>query len=184
MGDKFADWLLKLLGWRVEAEEMPFPKKYIICVIPHTSNWDFPLGLIVRRVMRQKIGFVGKDSLFRFPFGGLFRRLGGYPVDRRQSHNYVESVASLFRQKEELAICIAPEGTRSKVDKIKTGFYYIAKSAGIPILLCKFDYATKCIGVSKPFYPTEDTAADFKYIYDYFRGVKGKIPENGFLYNG
>lgn len=184
MLNKFADWLLNLLGWRVATEQLPFPKKYIIIVIPHTSNWDFPLGLIARRVMRQHIGFVGKDSLFKFPFGGLFRWLGGYPIDRSKSHNYVESVADLYKKNNELAICIAPEGTRSKVNKLKTGFYYIAKAAGIPIMLCKFDYSTKIISVSKPFYPTDNVDGDFEYIYNYFRGVKGKNPENGFLYNG
>lgn len=175
-------WLLKALGWKIEKEEWPFPPKYVFIVVPHTSNWDFPLGLMVRSALGIDIKYVGKASLFRGPLGGIFRWLGGYPVDRSKHSNFVDSVVAIFNSKEKFAITIAPEGTRKKVDQLKTGFYFIAKGARVPILLCRFDWQNKRIGISKSFYPTDDMQADFDFIYNYFRGVKGKNPENSFLY--
>lgn len=179
----FSNWILKTLGWKIKVTTLPFPDKYIIIVIPHTSNWDFPLGLLCRSALGEKIRFIGKHSLFRPPFGALFRWMGGYPVDRSQSHNYVESVVAIFNKEKQLGIAIAPEGTRSKVDRLKTGFYYIAKSAGIPILMGKLDYQQRTLEISAPFFPTDDQEADFAFIYNYFRGARGKIPEKGFLYS-
>lgn len=173
-------FILKALGWKVELPPKPWPGKYIIIVIPHTSSWDFPLGLLVRAVLGEDIKYVGKDALFKSLFGFLFRWLGGIPVDRSRRNNFVDAVVDQIKEADDLKICIAPEGTRKRVEKLKTGFYYIAKGAGIPILLCKFDYGNKVIGVSDPFFPTNDIDADFAFIYDYFKGVKGKVPEYSF----
>ncbi len=183
MSSKFSSWILKLLGWRVETETWPLPPKYVLAVVPHTSNIDFPLGILARSALGERIVYIGKDSLFKFPQGIIFRLLGGHPVDRSKRNNFVDSVVDIYNRHDEFKICIAPEGTRKKVNSLKTGFYYIAKGAGVPILMCKFDYANKVVGISAPFYPTDDIAADFKVIDDYFRGVKGKIPENSYLYN-
>ncbi|HMQ86955.1 MAG TPA: lysophospholipid acyltransferase family protein [Flavilitoribacter sp.] len=174
-------WLLKALGWQMEIGEWPFPPKYIVIVVPHTSNWDFPLGLMVRSALDVDIKYVGKESLFRGPLGRIFRWLGGYPVDRSKNTNFVDLVADIFNRHETFAIAIAPEGTRSKVDKLKTGFYYIARAAGVPIIMCRFDWSRKKVAFSKPFYTTDDADADFEAIYDFFRGAIGKIPENSFL---
>lgn len=181
MSKTLSRFILRLFGWKVVVQG-ELPPQYVIAVVPHTSNWDFPIGILTRNAMGQYIGFVAKESLFRPPLGAIFRWLGGYPVDRSRSHNYVDAVVDIFKQEKEFKLCIAPEGTRSRVDKLKTGFYYIAKGAGVPILLCKFDYATREVVVSPPFHPTEDVEADLAYIYDFFRGTRGKNPELSFLY--
>ena len=173
-------FLLRTFGWRLDLPPQPWPDKYVIIVIPHTSNWDFPLGLLVRAAMGEDIRYVGKDSLFKSPFGCVFRWLGGIPVDRSRRNNFVDAVVDKIESSDTMKICIAPEGTRKRVDKLKTGFYDIAKGAGIPILFCKFDYGNKVIGVSDPYYPTDDTEADFAAIYNFFKGVNGKVPESSF----
>lgn len=176
-----SEWILKIIKWEVVGGVPDHIKKSIIVVMPHTSNWDFPLGLLTRRAIRRNIGFIAKDSLFVFPFGYFFRWLGGYPVDRSKKANYVQAVADVFRKEKEMLISIAPEGTRKKVDKLKTGFYYIAKEAEIPMIFCSFDYGTRKITFSEPYYPTDDMAKDWEVMLNYFKGVKGKIQENSFL---
>lgn len=175
-------FIYRSIGWRLENHNTVMPPKYIVVVIPHTSNWDFPLGIFVRSIMREDIKFVGKASLFRWPLGPILKAIGGYPVDRSKSTNFVEAVADLFKQKDEFKICITPEGTRKKVDKLKTGFYYISKLAEVPMLLCRFDYDRRVIEFSKPFWPTDDKDADFAYIHEHFRGIHGKRPEYSFGY--
>lgn len=186
MMSKLSKWILGLFGWKIEGrypppEEVP---KAVLIVIPHTSNWDFPLGLLVRSAIGADIKFVGKSSLFKPPHGWLFRALGGYPVDRSKSTNYVQMMVDIFNREKTFHVVIAPEGTRSKVDRLRTGFYYIAKGAGIPIIMCRFDYERKVVEFREPYYPTGDVEKDFEVINDYFRNVKGKNPEQGYLYNG
>lgn len=176
---RISAWILKLLGWSIVGVFPPKDKKYVIAVGPHTSNWDFPLGLLVRSARQAKVVFIGKHTLFKFPYGFIFRWLGGYPVDRRRSTNFVDSVVKIFNEKEEFSVVISPEGTRKKVEKMKTGFYYIAKTAGIPLMLCKFDWQRKEVVFSETFLTTENEKSDFEKIYSYFRGVKGKNPQWG-----
>lgn len=183
MWSKISALILKSLGWRIQIEAYPLPPKYIIAVVPHTSSLDFPMGLLIRSALREDIKFIGKDSLFKFPFGIIFRWLGGYPVDRSKRNNFVDGVVDIFNKKDHFKVSIAPEGTRRKVSSLKTGFYYIAKGAHVPILLCKFDYGHKIIGISAPFFPTDDADADFAFIDNYFRGVHGKNPKNSYLYS-
>lgn len=183
MWSKISAWILKILGWRIQIDTYPLPPKYIIAVVPHTSNLDFPMGLLIRSALREDIKFIGKDSLFKFPLGVIFRWLGGYPVDRSKRSHFVDGVVDIFNKKDQFKVSIAPEGTRRKVNSLKTGFYYIAKGAHVPILLCKFDYGHKIIGISAPFFPTDDVDADFAFIDNYFRGVRGKNPQNGYLYS-
>jgi 1-acyl-sn-glycerol-3-phosphate acyltransferase len=182
MGKKLSIFLLKLFGWKVNFNLDPIPDKFIIAVIPHTSNWDFPLGLFTRSIMGVDSKFIAKQSLFKWPLGGIFKWLGGYPVDRSQHNNFVDTVIDVFNREEKFSTAISPEGTRKRVHKLKTGFYYIAKGAGVPILLCRFDYGNKRVDFSEPFYTTDDKEADFQYIESYFKGVVGKIPENGYMY--
>jgi 1-acyl-sn-glycerol-3-phosphate acyltransferase len=175
-----SSWILKLFGWKIINHIPPELKKYIIAVVPHTSNWDFPLGLLVRSALKLKTGFIGKKSLFAFPHGFLFYWLGGQPVDRKKSTNYVDQVAEVFKRKDRFSMAIAPEGTRKKVKSLKTGFYYIAKKADVPIILCKFDAGSRIVEMSAPFYPGDDKEKDFAFIENYFKDVRGINPENSF----
>ena len=172
----FSSLILKTLGWKVIGRYPEELNKFIIIPIPHTSNWDFPLGILVRTMWdpNRKVKFLGKSSLFKAPYGWFFYWLGGYPVDRSKNNNLVDAVIDLFNSKEKFAIVVAPEGTRKKVDKLKTGFYYIARGANIPLILCKFDFEHREVSFSEPFYTTDDKIADFEFIDNYYRGVKGK----------
>lgn len=182
MGKKLTQFILKLIGWQIRFNVQPVPDKFIIVIVPHTSNWDFFLGLMTRSMMGTDSKFIGKASLFKWPFGGIFKWLGGYPVDRSKKNNFVDSVVDIFNSKEKFSIALSPEGTRKRVEKLKTGFYYIAKGANIPMVLCRFDYGNKVVDFDDPFYATDDVEADFEYINNYFKGVVGKIPENGYMY--
>ena len=175
--------ILKLLGFRVTGNIRDKHKKKITVVVPHTSNWDFPLGLLVKSSIGMKANYIGKNSLFKPPFGWIFKALGGIPVDRSKSSNTVKSIVEAFRKSDEMNIAIAPEGTRKKVKHLKRGFYYIAKSAEIPIILVKFDYKNKEVHFSEPYFPTEDEAADWLYLENYWNGIEGKIPEKSYGYN-
>ena len=155
-------------------------KKMVIVVAPHTSSADFWLGLAVRSHMGMKgVRFLGKKELFQPPFGFIFRWLGGTPVDRKSNNNLVDQVVEKFNRYPHFIIAMSPEGTRQKVDRIRTGFYYIAQKARVPILMVAFDFANKQVVFSEPFDTTEDEAADFKKIINFFGPVQGKMPENG-----
>ncbi len=182
MFSAFCSFMLRILGWKITGDYPYQIQKFIIVVIPHTSNWDFPLGILVRGSIKQNIMFFAKSSLFRFPFVALFRSLGGIPVDRSKSTNFVDAVIKLYNDHDKLATVISPEGTRSKVETLKSGFYYIAKGANIPIILCKFDYENREVNFAKPFHPTDDKDTDFQFFRNYFKNVKGKNPELGWGY--
>ncbi len=173
-------WIMKLFGWKNTGQNPKHLDKYMVVVVPHTSNWDFPLGLLARSAWGLDIKYVGKKEMFRWPFGTLMKWLGGYPVDRSKASNFVSAVVQIIKKKEKFALCIAPEGTRKKVKKLKRGFYYMAKGADIPIVLVTFDYAKKEIHWAEPFMPTDDEDADMRLIYDHFRGAKGKVAANSF----
>ena len=163
--------------------ETPYPqevKKSVIVVFHHTSNWDFPIGVLIRPILNLDSHYVGKKSLFFFPLGVIMRWLGGVPVDRSKHNNFVDAVAALFQNRESFKITLTPEGTRSKVTSLKSGFYYIAIKAGVPIVPCKFDWGSKTLGFGQPFYPTGDYETDLPQILSYFKGVKGKYPENDY----
>lgn len=182
-GSKFSKFIFNLFGWKATVETDNFPPKYIVIVLPHTSNWDFPKGILARKIIGQDIKFIAKKSLFKWPLGILMRALGGYPVDRSKHSNFVDAVVALFDSKERFIITITPEGTRKKVDRLKSGFYYIAKGANIPIVLCKFDYENKEIHFGTPRFVKDTLEEEIEYIGDYFKQVKGKIPEFGYLYD-
>lgn len=169
----------KLLGWHLEGNvdfSKDTVKKAVIIAVPHTSWHDFYIGLLIRRIVGVKSNFVAKKELFVWPFGYYFRALGGAPLDRRPGQNKVEAIAKLFDTKEEFRLALSPEGTRKKVEQWKTGFYYIAKKAQVPIIMFTFDFEHKKNKVSEPFYPTDNIEADFKFMHEFFKGVKGKIP--------
>ena len=169
----------KLLGWKIVGS-FPDLNKMVVMVIPHTSWHDFYVGVFVRAISRIEINFIGKKELFKWPFGAYFRWMGGAPIDRTPGQDKVKSIANIFKQREVFRLALAPEGTRKKVDKLKTGFYFIAKEAEVPIVMVAFDYGKKTVKISAPFYPTDYQEADFKFMESYFVGVVGKIPEYSF----
>jgi 1-acyl-sn-glycerol-3-phosphate acyltransferase len=157
-------------------------KKSIFIVAPHTSNWDFMIGLAYRNYLGlNHVQYLGKKELFRPPYGFLFRWIGGIPVDRRSSHNLVEDVVRIFKERDRLSIALAPEGTRKKVDKLRTGFYYIALNAMVPIIMVGLDYKNKTL----PFglmTPSGDFEKDMEVIYGFYRTIEGKNPELGLMH--
>lgn len=170
----------KVLKWKLIGSFPEHLKKYIVIAVPHTSWHDFYIGLLIRKITETPINFVAKKELFKWPFGMYFRSVGGVALDRTSGQNKVEVIAQLFREREEFRLNIAPEGTRKKVDAWKTGFYYIAKAAKVPIVMVTFDFGKKQNVISEPFYPTQNMAADFKVMHHFFKDVKGKIPEYSF----
>ena len=168
----------KLLGWQVSGfTHINSIKKAVIIGAPHTHWMDFPIGVLVRSVLGVKTNYVGKKSLFKWPYGWFFRWLGGAPVERKSNENQVEAIARIFNEREEFRIALAPEGTRKKVDKWRTGFYYIAKTANVPIIMFTLDFENKTNHFSEPFHLSGDKEADFKVIKEFYKDVKGKIPE-------
>lgn len=172
--------ILKTLGWK-SANQFPYHlKKYVIIVGPHTSNWDFVIGVLFRKALcLERARYLGKKELFDPPFGFLFRWLGGYPVDRGQNKNMVDEVVKIFNTHEEFGIALSPEGTRKRVDKLRTGFYNIAKGANVPIVMVGLDFANKQVFFSNPFYASDNQEADFEHILKFFRPIQGKTPEHG-----
>jgi 1-acyl-sn-glycerol-3-phosphate acyltransferase len=170
----------KILGWKLAGNlnmSVNAVKKAVIIAAPHTSWVDFPLGVLLRSVIGVKTNFVGKKELFVFPLGWIFRALGGAPLDRYTKENKVQAIAKLFQNKDEFRMAMSPEGTRKKVDKWRTGFYYIAKEAKVPIIMFTLDFGKKQSEISEPFYPTDDKEADFKFMKNFFKDAVGKIPE-------
>ena len=170
----FARFILSIiLGWKMD--ELPTDiKKYVIIAAPHTSWVDFPIAMLYRVATGVMVHYVGKDSLFKGPFGFLFRKLGGFPVDRSSNNNTVDYIVSKFNASENFKLGLSPEGTRKKVDKWKTGFYFIAKGAGVPVVMATLDFGNKYIKVSEPFYPTSNKDKDFEFMKGFFKNVKGK----------
>jgi len=173
--------LFRVAGFRIVGEIPADLKKYLVIAAPHTSWLDFPLGLLIRSIIQRDIRFIGKESLFKGPFGLLFHALGGYPVNREQRSNMVDTMVEIFSLHDQFAIAISPEGTRKRVDKFKTGFYHIAKGAGIPIVMVQFDFEHRKVVIAEPFYPTADKDRDLAFIWQYFKGVKGKVPDYSIL---
>ena len=154
--------------------------KFVVAVAPHTSNWDFPIGLAARSILRiRNAQFLGKSQLFKPPIGWFFRMLGGHPVDRNSSHDMVDQVVKIFSQHEKFILAMAPEGTRKKVDKLRTGFYYIAKGANVPIVPVAFDFGKKEVIVGKLLLPGHNMEADIETLLAFYRTVQGKNPELG-----
>lgn len=170
----------RLMGWKIEGSFDKNVKKCIAMVLPHTSWHDFYLGIFTRGISGVKINFVAKKELFRFPFGFYFRWMGGEPINRSESLNKVDAIVKVFETHEEFRLAIAPEGTRKKVKDIKTGFYYIAVKANVPIIPVAFDFGRKTISIGKPFYPTANYETDLKILLKHFEGAFGKIPDKGF----
>jgi 1-acyl-sn-glycerol-3-phosphate acyltransferase len=177
MLSKLSMWTLNMLGWSANAD-FPEVDKYVVIAAPHTSNWDFPLGIIAAKAMKLRVHWLGKHTLFRWPTAWFFRAIGGTPVQRDKHMNYIQQMVKLFEQPGPLVLALAPEGTRAKTDHWKSGFYHIARAAGVPIAMCYFDFANKRVGVGGTFYPGDDIDEDFKLIRRFYQNRSGKIPAN------
>lgn len=170
--------MLRRLGWTLTGCMPANTPQSVIIAAPHTSNWDFPYTLMVAFAMKLNIQWMGKQQLFRFPFKHLMRWLGGIPVDRSQANNLVEaSVQTLLHAPSTLHLVVPPEGTRSKSPHWKTGFYFIALGAQVPIVLGYMDFSTKHSGLGPSFLPTGNLEADMAHIKAFYAGFKGKNPE-------
>lgn len=171
----FSTGFLKLTGWRVEGALPAHADRSVLIAAPHTSNWDLPYTLMVAFALRLNIRWMGKQSLFRAPFGGVMRWLGGIAVNRAQSTNLVAASAQAIREADgPLQLIVPPEGTRSKTRYWKTGFYYIAREAQVPIVMAYMDYERKISGLGPLFEPTGDVEADMAAIKAFYAPFKGK----------
>ncbi|MEN8703796.1 MAG: 1-acyl-sn-glycerol-3-phosphate acyltransferase [Polaribacter sp.] len=166
-----------VLGWQIQGSFPKDLKKYVVIAAPHTSWLDFPIAILTRLCTGVMIHFIGKASLFKGPFGFVFRALGGTPVNRDKNNDMVSAIIAMFNDREEFKLGLSPEGTRQKVKEWKTGFYYIAKGANVPIVMATLDFENKKVKLSLPYYTTDNKESDFKFFRDYFVNVKGKKPE-------
>ena len=177
---KFSRWIFKTLGWKAIVTVVE-PPKSVICVAPHTSNWDFIIGKFFYWSLNRKSGFLMKKSWFFFPFGFFLRSMGGIAVDRTKRTSVTEQMADEFNNHKKFHLAITPEGTRKQVFKWKMGFYHIAVKANVPIQLAYIDYVKKEMGITGIIYPTGDEKSDFAKIQDFYKDVIGKHPERFYV---
>lgn len=173
LGGALCRALLRLCGWRF-AGELPDVAKLVLIAAPHSSNWDGFFGLLFKVALRLDIRFVGKREVFFWPLGPILRRLGGIPIDRAAAHDLVAQVADQFASSERLWFGLAPEGTRKKVAKWRSGFWHIARAAQVPILPAYFDYPNRTIGVGPLLVPGDSYEADMARLRAFYAPIRGK----------
>jgi 1-acyl-sn-glycerol-3-phosphate acyltransferase len=166
--------ILKLLNYKLDVENIPKEKKYVLVFAPHTSWTDFAVGKIALTAMGVKPTFLIKKEFFFFPIGHYLRYLGGYPVDRKRTQKLTDTLAEFINEKDEIVLLITPEGTRKKVETWKRGFYYIARNAGVSIALGYLDYRDKRGGIGPVFKPTGNYETDLEEIQNFYRGMRGR----------
>jgi len=174
--------IFKMWGWK-KVGEIPnhIPKKLYV-VVPHTSNWDFPVGICLKFGFKMEVGFIAKASLFKFPFAWFFKSLGGIPVNRKKTQGFKDAVVEMINSRERFCTSIAPEGRRGKVENLKTGFYHIAKAANIPIVYVKFDWGKKIAEFGEPRMVAETVKEELEYAANHFKDTIGYVPEKSFGY--
>ena len=165
------------MGWEIIGS-LNYPKKCIVISAPHTSNWDFLIGRCYAYIIGIRPKYLIKSELFFPVLGTLFKWNGGIPVYRKSQHNIVDQIVTRFSNTDELILGIAPEGTRKRVEKWKTGFYHLANITNLPILLLAMDYKNKQVGVINQLITSDDIQKDMLFIQDQFKNIEGKIPEN------
>ncbi len=173
----FACSLLKIMGWNIKGTSPDIPQ-YLCIAAPHTSNWDMFYFLLLASAMNVKLSFMAKRSLFKPPFGFLTRMLGGISIDRSKDSNVVDATIRVFREQERVVIALLPEATRTRTDHWKSGFYFIAQGANVPIVMFYMDFSRKEGGSSQPFYLTGDPDFDMDHIRAFYAGKQGHTPEN------
>jgi len=168
--------LFKAQDWQVQGQRPTHPK-FVLIAAPHSSNWDFVCFLGAAEALDLELSFLGKASLFRWPIAGALRDLGGVPVDRSQASDIVQAMAVEFARRDRFILTIAPEGSRARRDRWKTGFYNIAMAAGVPIICGSIDYPRKVITIGPTILPSGDYEADMKGVEAFYRAGVGKHPE-------
>lgn len=171
-----ARWLLRLRGWRIDGQ-LPAVDKYVVIFYPHTSNWDFVLGILAAWALKLRMTFLGKHTLFRPPFGWFFRALGGHPVERGERKNMVTQVAELIARTPRIALALAPEGTRRFTDHWKSGFYFIARESRLPVALAYLDAPTRTIGLGPLVHLSGEREQDLAVLRAFYEGKRGIRPE-------
>jgi 1-acyl-sn-glycerol-3-phosphate acyltransferase len=172
---------LKLIGWKIGSTLDPSVKKCVLVAAPHTSNMDYPIAMATLYGCGVQVRFLAKESLFKFPLGILMRATGGIPVDRSRHTNMVEAMIGMFEQNSNLKLLIPAEGTRSYVKEWKSGFYYTALGAKVPIALGYLDYGKKTAGFGDLFFPTGDYQTDLAEIKTFYRQFTARYPEKSSL---
>jgi 1-acyl-sn-glycerol-3-phosphate acyltransferase len=162
------------------AGALPATPKFVVCVAPHTSNWDFVVGYAAKLAIGVRASWLGKHSLFRGPLGPLLRAMGGIAVDRSAAHGVVAQVVRRFAESPRLVLGVAPEGTRRRVDRWRSGFYHIAHQAGVPIVPVGIDWARRTLRIGDVVSTTGDEAEDLRSLQRFLADAHGKVPENGF----
>jgi 1-acyl-sn-glycerol-3-phosphate acyltransferase len=175
LSQRIARGLLSAFGWRVAVQLPPVPRCVII-VYPHTSNWDFVVGYLAKVASGLRAHFVGKDTLFRWPFGGLLRRMGGIPVNRREPTGLIGQLAAEMARRPRMWLAIAPEGTRSRTDHWKSGFYRLALAANVPVGLAFIDYRTRAVGLDTFLTLSGDEEQDLAQMRAFYADKVGKRP--------
>ena len=175
MSSWIASQILRLLGWQLVGQ-LPDAKKFVLVTVPHTSNWDFMYLYLASKILGVRIYWMGKEELFKGPLGPISRALGGVPVRRSRSSNMVQQMAQAFAEQDDLVLAIPPEGTRGYTDYWKSGFYYIALEAGVPIVLGFVDYARKRAGFGPTIIPSGDVSVDMDIARAFYADIQGKFP--------
>lgn len=169
-------FIMQILGWKTRGE-LPSLKKYVLIGAPHTSNWDFLYTMLGLSSIGLRFNWVMKHSMFFWPLGTFFRAIGGIPVDRTRGTAFLKRIIELFNERENLILAISPEGTRSRTEYWKTGFYMLAVKAEVPIVLGAIDYTKKEITVGEVLYPSGDIKKDIETIAEFYRDKIGRRPE-------
>lgn len=174
--DRIAKIILRLMGWKTKGQVPPYPK-YVMIGYPHTSNWDAFVGLVVFKSMGVHLKWLAKKSLFKWPLSWILKWAGAVPIQREKSQNLVQKVKEIFNNSEQFVLTLSPEGTRKKTDYWRTGFYYMALEAGVPIALSFLDYPNKTGGFGPVLWPSGDIEKDMETIREFYKGIHGKFPE-------
>ena len=172
--------ILKIIGWKVEYHFPLDTPKAIFVVAPHTSMWDFPLGILARNILGIHIGFIIKQEIVKGVVGRILHWLGAYPVDRSKATNFVDAVVKVINENESIHICITPEGRRKRVSQFKRGFWFMANKSNIPLVLTRFDFDRKVMEFSD-LYWCKDIDKDMEYVWNHFKGIKGFHPDQGVI---
>ncbi len=165
--------MMRVSGWKF-AGALPDVPKVVIAVAPHTTNWDFVIGVMALWTLDLKLSFLGKHTLFRGVFGRWMRSIGGIPVDRSKAHGVVGDAIEAFNANRRLLLAIAPEGTRTLAKGFKSGFLHIANGAQVPVVLAYFDFPNRTIGFGPLITPSGDVDKDLRTILDFYRPIRGK----------
>lgn len=168
--------ILRLIGWKLD-DRVPEIQRYVMIGYPHTSNWDFVLGMLAKWAMQLPLNWVAKHSIFWGPLKPMFIAMGGVPLNREKSSGFIQKNIQLFAEREQFVLGIMPEGTRSKTHRWKTGFYHIAHGANVPIVMAYLDYKNKVLGLGDVLIPSGDIHADFEIIKAFYQGKTGYRPE-------